>query len=338
MSIELRSASERIAKWMSYDIETDLYQPEGQFSLETGERTSLKKGDRLTLWIDGRKDASVIVQTIKRTTSRASHRETISALSWASLLSKASVTDFSGQWPVTLPAIAERVVRGLPFIGKQDFAYLDGSATVKVARKYMEMSPGDTCFEVLKKAANSQGFLFWCAADGTLTFGLPAASGVPLHAIRASMAATDYLEGSVVETIEDMHSSIIVRGDADGEDDISYTMASATNSEMPFKRPLVITWNDGSGPAKKMARMAVANEMAESLTCEYQFAGHAQAGRPWTVGEYVRLEDELNSVKGTYMLTNRHMRLDRAVERTAVRLQRGIRIEAVKAKEDKEDN
>ncbi|MFA6688874.1 MAG: hypothetical protein WCS18_05280 [Sphaerochaetaceae bacterium] len=336
-SIELRSGSERISRWMSYEIGTDLYQPEGQFELETGERSSIKKGDALTLWVDGRRDSSVIVQTVKRTTSRTGYRESISALSWMSILSKASVTDFSGSWPTTLPAIAERVVRNLPFIGKKSFQYLDGSKTTKVPRRYLEMSPEDTCFDVLKKAANSQGYLFWCAADGMLTFGYPPSAGTPSQSIRASMTKRDFLEGSVIDSIEGMHSKVIVRGDADGDDDISYTMAQATNSEMPFYRPLVVSWNDGDGPAKKMAAMKIASEMADSYSLEYQFGGHSHNDRPWTVGTFVDVDDGLNDARGNFLLVNRQMRLDRNAERSTIRLQRGIRIDSVKAKKEEEE-
>jgi len=326
--LELRAGNERINKWMSYDVVSDLYEPEGPFNLVMKSSTGIKKGDRIQLFVNDRVESTCIVGSIKHKTTRTTRSVSIAGKSVTSILSKSSVTEFSPSWPTTLPAIAERLLRKMPFVGKKDFVYNSGSKTVRIKRDFLEVSPGDTAFDVLKKAANSQGFIFWCTSDGKLTFDYPAATGKAEFKIDGRDSGCDYLEGSYDDSIDEIHSDIIVRGESqDTEGGVGYTLCKLKNSASPFYCPLVITWNEAERIASKVAAMHVANEKASGQTLDYTMPGHSQNGKNWAVNKFCAVNDFPNEAKGVFIITSRRFSLGREDGRkTILRLNPGVRI------------
>jgi prophage tail gpP-like protein len=189
-------------------------------------------------------------------------------------------------------------VRPLPFIGKKDFIY-NGAKKESVRRKFVEISPGDTVFEVIKRAANSLGYLFWASPDGKFVFDKPLVRGradYKIHALEDG-SEMDYIEGSVEHTINGIHSEVKVVGESQDGDDIKYVMATAKNGAMPFAKPLVVNWNENDGPAKRTAELQVAVEKASSTRLEYTLKGFSQNGKVWQINKFVDVRDDYNGVR-----------------------------------------
>lgn len=315
----------RVDKFVSYTIDADLYSPEGSFSFECDSKYDVNKGDTCQIFVNRVCVMAGIIDTVQRSLSRNGPKMNIDGRSVAAVLADSSVTKFVSL-PTTLPQLVERLVRDLPFLSRKDFVFKSGSDKVKVQRKFIEVSPGDSVFEVIKKAANSQGYLFWASPEGSLVFDKPverSKADFKIHAFEDG-SEMDYIEGSVTETINEQHSLIKVIGESQDDNDIKYVAASVKNDDFPFYRPLVVNWNENEGPAKKTAELQLATEKAASIQLEYTMPGHSQNGIPWTINAFCDVEDHYNGANGAYLIKRRTFTLDRSEgKRTKLELQPG---------------
>ena len=315
----------RVDKFVSYTIDADLYSPEGSFSFECDSKYDVNKGDTCQIFVNRVCVMAGIIDTVRRSLSRNGPKMNIEGRSVAAVLADSSVTKFVSL-PTTLPQLVERLVRDLPFLSRKDFVFKSGSDKVKVQRKFIEVSPGDSVFEVIKKAANSQGYLFWASPEGELVFDKPVERGkadFKIHAFE-DCSEMDYIEGSVTETINEQHSLIKVIGESQDDNDIKYVAASVKNDDFPFYRPLVVNWNENEGPAKKTAELQLATEKAAAIQLEYTMPGHSQNGIPWTINAFCDVEDHYNGANGAYLIKRRTFTLDRNEgKRTKLELQPG---------------
>ena len=315
----------RVDKFVSYTINSDLYSPEGSFSFECDSRYDVNKGDTCQIFVNRVCVMAGIIDTVRRTLSRSGPKMEIEGRSVAAVLADSSVTKFA-TLPTTLPQLTERLVRDLPFLSRKDFVFKSGSDKAKVQRKFVEVSPGDSVFDVIKKAANSQGYLFWASPEGQLVFDKPVERGkadFKIHAFENG-EEMNYIEGSVTETLDGQHSLIKVVGESQDDNDIKYVAASVKNSDFPFYRPLVVNWNENEGPAKKTAELQLATEKAAAIQLEYTMPGHSQNGIPWTINAFCDVEDHYNGANDAYLIKHRTFTLDRNEgKRTKLELQPG---------------
>ena len=315
----------RVDKFVSYTIDADLYSPEGSFSFECDSKYDVEKGNTCQIFVNRKCVMAGIIDTVRRSLSRSGPKMNIEGRSVAAVLADSSVTKFA-TLPTTLPQLVERLVRDLPFLSRKDFVFNSGSDKAKVQRKFVEVSPGDSVFEVIKKAANSQGYLFWVSPEGELVFDKPVERGkadFKIHAFEDG-SEIDYIEGSVSETLNEQHSLIKVIGESQDDNDIKYVAASVKNDDFPFYRPLVVNWNENEGPAKKTAELQLATEKAASIQLEYTMPGHSQNGIPWTINAFCDVEDHYNGANGAYLIKRRTFTLDRSEgKRTKLELQPG---------------
>ena len=315
----------RVDKFVSYTIDSDLYSPEGSFSFECDSRYDVNKGDTCQIFVNRVCVMAGIIDTVRRSLSRSGPKMEIEGRSVAAVLADSSVTKFA-TLPTTLPQLTDRLVRDLPFLSRKDFVFKSGSDKAKVQRKFVEVSPGDSVFDVIKKAANSQGYLFWASPEGQLVFDKPVERGkadFKIHAFENG-EEMDYIEGSVTETLDGQHSLIKVVGESQDDNDIKYVAASVKNSDFPFYRPLVVNWNENEGPAKKTAELQLATEKAAAIQLEYTMPGHSQNGIPWTINAFCDVEDHYNGANDAYLIKHRTFTLDRNEgKRTKLELQPG---------------
>lgn len=315
----------RVDKFVSYTIDSDLYSPEGSFSFECDSRYDVNKGDTCQILVNRVCVMAGIIDTVRRSLSRSGPKMEIEGRSVAAVLADSSVTKFA-TLPTTLPQLTERLVRDLPFLSRKDFVFKSGSDKAKVQRKFVEVSPGDSVFDVIKKAANSQGYLFWASPEGQLVFDKPVERGkadFKIHAFENG-EEMDYIEGSVTETLDGQHSLIKVVGESQDDNDIKYVAASVKNTDFPFYRPLVVNWNENEGPAKKTAELQLATEKAAAIQLEYTMPGHSQNGIPWTINAFCDVEDHYNGANDAYLIKHRTFTLDRNEgKRTKLELQPG---------------
>jgi|GEM_PF-1827703 len=323
--MELRVCGEKISKWIRYTVSGDLYAPEGSFEFDTTATIKTKAGNTAQIWVNGSLEMTGLVDKVTRKTSRAGSTRTVTGRSLCSVLADSFVTNFRTSMPTNLPKLVAHLVKGLPFIGTKNFLFKGGSDKAKLKRDFVQAKPGDTVFDVLKKAANSQGFLFWAAADGTFIIDKPAITGSPVFRIIGKTAETNYIEGSVVDSIEDRHSEILIMGESqDDEGSISHVAAKLSAKKFPFKRPLVVSWNEEEGLASRTAKLRLSAEDAKALELEYTVPGHAQNGKNWSMNVFCKVDDESNEASGVFLIVSREFTLSKEEgPRTKIRQQAG---------------
>lgn len=315
----------RMDKFVSYTITSDLYSPEGSFEFECFSKYDICKGDSCEIWVNKHCVMTGIIDSTTRSCSRDGCKLSFRGRSVASILVDSCVTKFS-TLPTKLDALAEKLIRNLPFIGKKDFIYNSGAKKVKVKRYFTQLTPGDTVFEVIKRAANSQGLLFWASPDGKFVFDKPVERGKPEYKIHAfeDGSEVDYIEGSVTESIEGVHSEVIVIGESQADNDIKYVKARAKNDGIDFDKPLVVNWNENEGPAKQTAELQVATEKASSISLEYTVRGHSQNGVVWEINKFVDVDDNFNGASDSYLIKSITFSLNKQEgQRTMISLQPG---------------
>lgn len=315
----------RMNRFVNFSITSDLFVPEGSFSFVADSRYDVSPGEACTIFVNRKIVMIGIVDTVKRSLSRQGPVLSFEGRSVASILTDSCVTKFA-TLPTKLDALAERLVRPLPFIGKKDFVYNSDSKKEKVSRKFVELSPGDTVFEVIKRAANSQGYLFWASPEGKFVFDKPLVRGrcdYKIHAFEDG-SEIDYIEGTVESTINGIHSEVLVVGESQDGDDIKYVKASVKNDDMPFDKPLVVNWNENDGPAKRTAELQVAVEKSSSIQLQYTVKGFSQNGNVWAINRFVDVQDDYNGVNDAYLIKSVTFTLDRqSGMRTKLELQPG---------------
>jgi prophage tail gpP-like protein len=315
----------RVDKFVSYTIDADLYSPEGSFSFECDSKYDVSRGDTCQIFVNRKRVMAGLIDTVRRSLSRSGPKMDIEGRSVAAVLADSSVTKFA-TLPTTLPQLTERLVRDLPFLSRKNFVFNSGADKVKVKRQFVELSPGDSVFDVIKKAANSQGYLFWASPEGELVFDKPVERGKAKFKIHAfeDGSEMDYIEGSVSETINDQHSLIKVIGESQDDDEIKYVSVKVENSDFPFYRPLVVHWNENEGPAKKTAELHLATEKVSAIQLEYTMPGHSQNGIPWTINAFCDVQDDYNGANDSYLIKRRTFTLSRDEgKRTRLELQPG---------------
>lgn len=315
----------RMDRFVAYTITNDLFAPEGSFEFETDPKYKISAGDTCTIFVNRKVVMAGIIDTVKRELTRNGPKLSFDGRSVASILVDSCVTKFF-TLPTKLDALAEKLVRDLPFIGKKDFEYYSKAKSAKIDRKFVQLSPGDTVFDVIKRAANSQGYLFWATPEGKFCFDKPLERGESLFKIHALGDASemDYIEGAVTKTVNGVHSEVRVMGESQDDDDIKYVMATVKNADVPFAKPLVVNWNENEGPAKKTAELQVAVEKAGSIHLEYTVKGHSQNGKNWEINRFVDVKDQFNGATDSYLIKSVTFSLDRQNgKRTRLELQPG---------------
>ena len=129
----------RADRFVNYTIDTDLYSPEGSFQFESDSKYEVNKGDSCEIFVNRKCVMKGLVDSVRRSLSRSGPKLEIEGRSVASVLADSSVTNF-GTLPTTLPALAEKLVRDLPFISRKDFVFKSGSDKVKVKRPVLGVS------------------------------------------------------------------------------------------------------------------------------------------------------------------------------------------------------
>jgi len=327
-SVILAVGNTRIDKFISYQVDHDIYEPEGSFSFTCDPLLGIKKGMTCRIFINEQLEMTGIVDTVTRRMSRSGPSMDIVGRSIASILTDSCITNFKGKIPTTLPALVDRLIKDLPFISRKSFIFNAGSDKVKVKKDFIDLSPGDTVFDVLKRAANSQGYIFWVSPAGNFVVDKPKEIGEPKVVIHDSAKGVQYIEGENTESIANGHSDIIVIGECQTDSgDYKTVKAVLNNPSFPYKKPLVITWNDNDGPAAKTAALHLANEKSEEQTLTYSMNGHSQNGKNWQINEFCKVVDRYNDVDGTYLIVHRGFsQARREGKKTSLVLEKGGRL------------
>ena len=327
--VSLLIGGRRIEKFLRYRIEADLYTADDAFSMELANPgMDIDPGQLCQVHVNGQLALTGIIDRVEDGTDKRGGTLSVEGRDFMGLLVDSYVEEFPDLQGVTLKALAEQLLRKVPFINRKTISYQQGiagaasqqtgeNALLDTAHEYAKVEPGQTIFDVLKDYAKSRGAMFYALPDGTLVFGRPKAKGQPVYRIimRRDGVGNNALSGTRTRDISRRYSKIVVLGSQQGIDQLDAeqvnTEGTVTDTAVPFYKPLVkCNNNDGQSPLQE-ARMLLEQQRADGFKLVYRMARHSQNGRNYTINELCQVIDEPRKIAGTYLVYGRTFELSK---------------------------
>lgn len=311
--VELLVDGRRLDRFLSYTVESALYDAADAFSLElSNPNVSVKKGQKFQLLVNDAPAMTGIIERIARGIKKVGGQTLkVGGRDLMGLVVDHYVEEFIDLEGFTLKGLAEKLLAPIPFINRKAVTYGKGHAPADTEGKVTKIDPGDATFDVLSRYAAARGLLFFLEPDGTFVFGKPKERGATEFTIviRRDGVGNNVEEGEVIEDISKRFSKVLVVGQQQGDEDVDVddinVSGIAKDSTFPFYKPFVqVMNNDATSPAH-LARLTLNQQRAEGLVATYTVSGHSQGGKNWTANSLVRVEDEVGELSGVFLIYNR---------------------------------
>lgn len=345
--VTLQIAGKRIENWLSYEIESDLYQAADRFTLELASpEIEIRAGQRCELYVNDQLELTGIIDAPRRGWSKQGRTLTVEGRDLMGLLVDSYVEQFTTVQGKTVKQLAELLLKTVPFINRKQIIYqqnvvgklkgkkktVDNPLTgfLDTPQKLSQTEPGMTVFEVLSIYAASRGLMLFNLPDGSLVFGRPKAKGKPMFSIvnRLSGVGNNATAGGDDDDISRRYSKVTVISQVQGQDDFGMdagkvnVRATVIDDSFPFYKPFVAKLNNDSQTPKLHARMLMEKQRHDGQQLTYTVPGHSQNGVNWTVNELVQVVDEMLDKNGVYLVAGRTFRRSKQ-EGTTTRLRLG---------------
>lgn len=311
----LQIGDQRYTGWKAISIGTGIEQLAGQFELSCADRWALRgeprpilPGKTCTVLLHGVPVITGFIDEASPAYGPNEHALRIAGRdATGDLVDCAASTDGQSWEGRNLVQIAADLCEpfGIP-------VRIDGSPGA-VFRK-QAVSPGETAFEVLSRAARQRGFLLVSDSVG----GLLITRAGSRRAVRALRLGTDILEGSATYS----HVERFSRYDVIGQDnEQSYegaeglaqqVLARASDPAIRRSRVTVIDMPDATdaGAAKQLALWTAATRKARGERAELTVRGWLDGAKPWAANSLVRIDDAWLGMAGDYLIASVTFSLD----------------------------
>ncbi len=340
-SVSLFIDGMQINNFLSYTIESDIYTADDAFSVELANpEIQVKEGHRCELYVNGELELTGIIDRVTRSYDKDGLKLRVEGRDLMGLLVDSYCEEFITLQGISVKALAERLLRKVPFINRKKIIYQDNFsgklkkkakgessiALLDAPHNFSHIEPGMTIFEVLKDYAGSRGLMFFCLPDGTMVFGKPKEKGEPVFSIICTKDGKDnnVLEGEMIKDISKRYSKITVIGQQQGLDGIDAnainTKATIEDKDFPFYKPMVAKNNNDYQSPKLHARMLLEKLRHEGFQLNYKVPGHSQNGKNWTINELCNVKDEILNVEGTYLIYGRTFEMSKQGVYTSLKL------------------
>lgn len=342
-NVELRVGSKVLKNWLSYTIEADIYTADDAFSLELAHpEIAVTAGQECKLYVNGKPELTGIIDRVNKSYDKSGEKLRIEGRDLMGLLVDSYCEEFFTLQGTTVKSLAERLLKNIPFINREKIIYQEDFAgrvkkkgrpsgdsslnLIDVPHNFSQIEPGITVFEALKQYSASRGMMFFSLPDGTFVFGKPREKGTPLYTIVCTREGKEnnVLEGEMVNDISKQYSKITVIGQQQGTDSTESnginTKASATDSSVPFYKPMVVKDNNDYQSPALHSRMLMEKARHDGFQLRYKVPFHSQGGRNWAINELCTVKDEVLGIEGTYLIYGRTMELSRQGTYTSIKL------------------
>jgi len=283
------------------EIVSDLYSPEGSWSVPVAPGTvPVKGGELVRVRIADRVELVGTVGKQTESYDAKSHSVRLTGSTLAGLLKTSYITSFKAP-PKTLVLADEIYTKSIPYLNRFEAVFHDEA---KVANTHAHASDvGDTSFALLSEYARNRGLVFWIKPDGTRVYGKVVTDGEPSF----RLDGRNIMHGQRTQDWDQLHSSVTLV--SDGEE--GHKKVTATNDLAPIERPLVAAFNGHSSDLQKQAKEYIRQEKMRAFSLEYVVTGFSQSGKPWAVNTLCSVDDAVIGLKGTYVVVRTVKRWNR---------------------------
>lgn len=317
-SVELKLGNKSISDFESFSIESRMYEGASQFSLEVSNPgIDIAAGTRFELFVNYKLEMSGIVDRVIKGYNKGRRYLSIEGRDLMGLIVDSYCEQFITLEGKKLPAIAETLLKKVPFINRKAIEYDSKISKLDAAKELMQIEPGSTIFEALKGAALSRGLLFFCKPDGTLVFRKPKGDGPCIKSlvIKENSNESEIIDAELNEDFSQRYSKIVVLGQQQGSSDFDPSdvnvLATVADSSVPYYKACVRCVNEDKVNAQALARKLLEQQKAFAKSIRYTVHGFSQKGINWGINQLCRIDDDVLRLHGTFLIYNRAFRLSR---------------------------
>lgn len=320
--LEIRVGGLAHQGWMDYEIDSDLLTPADAWRVRLaqpvidlpqevveGALVEVRMGGETVL--QGRLDERVLA------VEKGRHELMLSGRDGAGVLLDCSAPLMTIS-QVTLEQIVVKVVRPLGITRIR----IDADKTI--LREKVNIEPGDTAWDALRRAAEANGLWPWFEPDGTLVVGGPRYDRPPVATLlmRADGKGNNVLslseQRSVVERFSEVtvfgqsHAAGLDAGERDGRNNIKATVLD--DGVMTY-RPKIVVDHEAvtSEIARARGRKVISDSRLKAYTLTAQVHGHrTDDGLLWAPGQRVVVKSDPHKLDGVYFVMARRFTCDRS--------------------------
>lgn len=293
--IELRIDGRSYGGWKNVRISRGVEQLAGDFTLGVTERwprmldvRAVRPGERCEVLIDGAPVVTGWVDAVSPRYDGTSHQVTITGRDATGDLVDCSAIAGDGRVSgSTLAGVARILARpfGIPVV-------VMGNAGATPLPGEYALEQGETVFEALERAAKFSGALLFSDGHGRLVIG----NAGDTRAGADLVEGANIMRASAEWSWRDRFSSVTVKGQSAGDDQINGTLASevagsAADAQINRYRPLVVTADTQAVPVTAAARAAweVQVRRGRGARATVSVSGFYGGDRVWTPNTLVHL-------------------------------------------------
>lgn len=313
--VELTVNGVRISEFSRYSVETDIYRPAAPFLFHLKEELlPVKTGAECTIRVNGKSILSGVIDDTPPAYSSMGRSYAVTGRSVMGMVADQYCTKFKSYRGYTLRALAEELLKDVPIVSQRNILFASDSVAMDRVGSTIQPEPGETVFEVLRRAALSRGVLFYSRGNGQVVFGKPKGRGaVPFSLIVAGTKKRpenlSRILGAAKEgTAGEHYQKIIVMGQRDDDDDELLLMKTLFDKEAPLYgrsqrgKTRVVVLNDSTSP-EAFGRSIIEQQRFRANQYRYELPGHSQNGRVWLTDELCKVSDVVMGLHRT-MLTH----------------------------------
>ncbi len=331
--------NKRIENFLSYRVESNLFEAADAFSLELANpEIEIAEGMDCKLKVNDLPELTGIIDRITENYDKQTHTLTVEGRDLMGLLVDSHVeTEFKTLKNTTLKELAEQLLKNVPFIDRSKiiFGKGDKSRVVPIKeqaaagiwsqpKEFMQIDVGDTVFEVLKRYALADGLLFFAVPDGTFVFGEPVTSGTAAYTImtRKNGRKNNIIRGNRTRDISGRYSRVIVQGQQQGTNLFSTQEINKSgfveDPDFQFCKPFVSPTDVAGVEPKEQAELIMRQQKFDGLALEYVVQGHSQAEKNYQPNSIIHVIDEVLKppIKGDFLIYARTFEQSKAAGTT----------------------
>jgi prophage tail gpP-like protein len=303
-----------VKKFVDYEIDCSLFTVDTAFAINliSDADTQFAPGDLAELYILGKKAATGRIEKVVRKYDKCSRGYAVYGRSIAAILLDNAVPPkfWRKHEDVNVSEIIKMLLDGIEAAFRPRL--LD---TITGSKIDVEITPGESYWDVLSRIVTACGFFLASMADGTLEIRRPdkmadsrvfrLESGVNIMSAEITYDETKRYMLYMVES----------------QDATGSRSADVIDNKAVFPRAIVINPEQDGERLREYGELHRAKQIKDSMQYTYTVAGHEQDGLIWGVGGVVKLSDKISGIEGEYLITGTRFTLSKQEgQRTTVTL------------------
>jgi len=333
-TISLIIGGKEIKDFESYRIQSDLFEAADTFSITLADPDlKISAGSRCLVKVNGLTELNGIIDKVAIEYDKAKRTLTVEGRDLMGLVADSYCTTFPDLTDMKLSDLAKLLLKDIPYVNRMPIKYGKGDKSRAVILteqefdfKYIEITPGQTVFEVLKEKALMAGLIFFCLPDGTFMFSMPVSGGKSQFVFICSKEGrtNNILRATLTDDISKRYERVTLMAQSQGMNSLDVgdhnIEASIYDSSFPFVKVYVATVDIDKKNPHNYAKLIMDGQKFEGWQLELKVPEHSQNGKNYTVNAVCHVQDEILDLHADLLCHGRTFELDKNGISTTLKL------------------